>query len=384
LPCRNPGAPRSVVLVPTPAAWCDTPRVRIAIDATPLMKPRRTGVGRYAWCLVRSLAEVAPDDDFVLCYRLSRYSRREHRLPLPGPRFTSRWVQGPWRPRGIDVVHGPDGRVFPWGRSGRVVTVHDIFSLVSDEFAGTEFREKKRRRYQEIADRADRIICVSDWTREAWVEHFPDTAGRVSVVGLGVEDHFRPASKEEVAAFKEARGIEGRYVTFVGQLSTRKNIHGMLEAAAAMPEDGPVLVLAGSPSHGHEHLGGEIEARGLTDRIILTGFLTDEFLPPLLTGAECLLFPSFLEGFGLPVLEAMAGGTPVVASERGALPATTGGMAVFVDPDDSESIRDGILSLVDDPDLRENLRQLGLARVREFRWPEVARRTLEIYREAAG
>ena len=198
------------------------------------------------------------------------------------------------------------------------------------------------------------------------------------------EEHFRPVSAEQVTAFKEARGIRGRYVTFVGQLSTRKNIRGMIEAAAAMPADGPVLVLAGSPSHGHEDIGAEIESRGLSDRIVLTGFLTDEFLPTLLTGAEALLFPSFLEGFGLPVLEAMACGTPVVTSKRGALPATTGGVAVFVDPDDPESIRDGILRIATDDGLRADLTARGLVRAKKFRWPEVARRTLEVYREAAG
>ncbi len=348
------------------------------------MKPRRTGVGRYVQCLVRALAAEAQEDDFVLCYRLSRYSRREHRLPLPGPRFTSRWVQGPWHPLRLDVVHGPDGRLHSFGRAGAVVTVHDVFSLVSDDFADRGFREKKRRRYQEIADRADRIICVSDWTRDEWLEHFPATESRVRVIGHGVEDHFQPAPVEQVTAFKEARGIRGPYVTFVGQLSTRKNIRGMLEAAAAMPADGPVLVLAGSPSHGHEEIGAEIESRGLSHRIVLTGFLTDEFLPPLLTGAECLLFPSFHEGFGLPVLEAMACGTPVVTSERGALPATTGGVAVFVDPDDPESIVDGIQKIIGDDDLRADLTTRGLARAKEFRWPEVARQTLAVYREAAG
>jgi len=357
--------------------------VQIAIDATPLMKPARTGVGRYVFCLVNALAEVEADDDFVLCYRLSRYSRREHRLALPGPNFSERWVQGIYRPRNIDVVHGPDGRVFDWGGVGAVVTVHDVFSLVSEEFADREFREKKQRRYQEIADRADRIICVSDHTRDSWLEHFPSSADRVRVVGHGVEEHFRPAPEDEVAAFKEARGIYRPYAAFVGQLSTRKNIRGLIEAAALMPDDGPVFVLAGSPSHGHEDIAEEIERRGLSERVLLPGFLTDEFLAPFLTGAECLLFPSFLEGFGLPVLEAMACGTPVVSSDRGALPATTGGVAVFVDPDDPESIRDGVLQIVSDDSLKADLTQRGLARAQEFRWPEVARRTLDVYREAA-
>lgn len=361
-----------------------TPCVRIAIDATPLMKPARTGVGRYVYCLARALAEVATKDEFVLCYRLSRYGRREHRLALPGPNFSERWVQGMVRPHHVQVVHGPDGRVFDWRGVGSVVTVHDIFSLVSEEFADREFREKKQRRYQEIADRADRIICVSDHTRDGWLTHFPASADRVRVVGHGVEEHFRPVSDAEVEAFKQARGIEGAYAAFVGQLSTRKNVRGMLEAAALMPEGGPVFVLAGSPAHGHEDIAEEIKRRGLLDRVLLPGFLTDEFLAPFLTGAECLLFPSFLEGFGLPVLEAMACGTPVVASERGALPATTGGVAVFVDPDDPASIRDGVLRLVEDRALHADLAERGLARAREFRWPEVARRTLDVYREVAG
>ncbi len=297
--------------------------MKIAIDATPLMKARRTGIGRYISCLVRACATVAPDDDFILCYRLSRFSRREHRLPLPGPRFRARWVQGPLRPRGIDVVHGPDGRVFPWRGAGAVATVHDIFSLVSDDFAGAGFRARKRMRYEEIARHADRIICVSTFTRDEWLTHFPGTEDRVRVVGEGVEEHFRAASPEEVAALRERRKIDGPYVAFVGQLSLRKNIRGMLEALTSLDPAGPKLVLAGPPSHGHEDIAEEVLRRGLGDRVILTGYLTDDDLPALLTGAECLLFPSFLEGFGLPVVEAMACGTPVVVSDRGPLRETT-------------------------------------------------------------
>jgi len=343
--------------------------LRIAIDATPLMKENRTGVARYVENLIRGLAEVAEGEEFLLCYRLSRFSRRRFRARLPDERFRQAWIQDWIHPAGARVVHATDGRVHSWRGTRSISTVHDVFSLESEEFATAGFRRRRRRRYAEIAESADRIICVSGYTRDAFWRHFPIGEDRFVVIPEGVEDRFSPEAAHGVSHLKTVYGIERPYVLFVGELSARKNVHGMLDAWEGVPADAPPLLMAGKPSHGVRDPAAEIAKRGLEGRVFPLGHFPDADLPALYAGAECLLFPSFLEGF------------PIVASDRGALMETTGGIRVSVDPDSPESIRDGVVRVLFDAALRENLRRRGLEWAALYRWPEVARRTLALYRE---
>jgi alpha-1,3-rhamnosyl/mannosyltransferase len=356
----------------------------IAIDATPLMKAHRTGIARYVVNLVRALAPLAAaDEEFLLCYRLSRLSRRAHRLSAPGPGFRSAWIQGSFHPRGISVAHGPDHRLLRIGGARKIVTVHDVFSLLSDEFASKHFREKMTKRLREVAGRADRILCVSSWTRDRFWDHFPLPEERFLVIGGGVEDRFHPDAAERLPGLRSRIGLAGPYLLHVGELSVRKNIPRLLDVMEILPPDAPRLVLAGRPSYGHEAIEREVAARGLTGRVLLTGYFPDEDLPTLYAGAECLLYPSLMEGFGLPVLEAQACGTPVVCSDRGALLETSGGVRLGVDPEDPESIRDAVLRLLDDSDLRSRLSAGGIGWAGQYRWSRVAKRTLDVYREAS-
>lgn len=359
--------------------------MRIALDGSSSMKPFRTGVARYVVNLVEGLAAaLAPEDRATICYRISRYGRRAHRLPEPDGRFRRAWIQGGLGPRRFDVAHGPDGRLLSLGGAARVVTIHDVFSLLTDEFGSERFREGRRRRYREIAAKADRILCISTWTKETYLEHHPGVdPDRVAVIPLGVEDRFRPEAAAGAEAVRRRWGIDGPYVLFVGEISRRKNVHRMLDAVEGMPADAPALVLAGRPPRGGDDFLGTLERRGLAGRVIPTGFFPDEDLPALLAGAECLLFPSLMEGFGLPVLEGQACGVPVVASDRGALPETGGGAVVTVDPEDPDSIREGVLRVLGDSGLRTRLVAAGRERVAGYRWENVARRTLDLYRLTA-
>jgi glycosyltransferase involved in cell wall biosynthesis len=158
----------------------------------------------------------------------------------------------------------------------------------------------------------------------------------------------------------------------------------MLEAISLMPMDSPRLVLAGKPSHGHRNIESQVKYRNRAHRVQILGYFPDEDMPGLIAGAECLLYPSFLEGFGLPALEAMACGTPVVTSDRGALPHTTGGIHVSVDPDRPESIRDALQRLLGSDALKADLGRRGLAWAGLYGWRVVAKKTLDVYRELAG
>ncbi|MEN8149897.1 MAG: glycosyltransferase family 1 protein [Planctomycetota bacterium] len=348
------------------------------------MKPERTGVARYALNLVYALAEAAPDDEFVLCYRLSRFSRRKHRIPLPTAKFSQRWIQGGVRPRKVDVVHTTDARVHDWRGVPCISTVHDVFSLSSDEFASGKFRKRRADQYEAIAERATRIVAVSEYTRDEFWRHHPIDEDRFVVIPEGVEDRFRPEAAAGGQPVQREFGIHGAYVLFVGELSVRKNVLNLLDAWAGMPDESPTLVLAGRHRSDQLNVPEEVKMRGLAGRVVLTGYFPDRALPALYAGAECFVYPSLLEGFGLPVLEAMACGTPVVTTDRGALPEVSGGHRIAVDPEDPESIRGGILRVLTDPGLAESLRDRGLRWASLFRWPEVAKKTAAVYREVAG
>lgn len=359
--------------------------MKIAIDATPLMKPRRTGVARYTLNLVRALSDAPEDLDFLLCYRLSRFRRRAWRVPPPGPRFRSAWVQGRLHPRFVKLTHGPAGRLMRWSGASAVSTVHDVFSLMSQDYSSAKFRSRRKAQYAEIARHADRIICVSTWTRDTfWQFHRDVSEDRFIVIPEGVEPRFAPRQPYEIGRLREKYGLPGSYVLYVGDVSVRKNVDGMLAAYGLMPEDSPPLVLAGKLAHGMADLGARIERLGLANRVLPTGYFPDDDLPVLYAGAECLLYPSFVEGFGLPVLEAMASGTPVVTSDRGALPETTGGVCVSVDPTEPESIKEGLGRILWDRSSREDLARRGIEWARLYDWSRVAERTLRAFRETVA
>jgi glycosyltransferase involved in cell wall biosynthesis len=284
----------------------------------------------------------------------------------------------------VDLVHTTDARLHRWGKVPCVATVHDVFSLESGEFAKEGFRERRARQYAEVAAGAARIVCVSEYTRESFWRHHQLGEERLVVIPEGVEERFHPRAADDLPSLRREFPISGPYLLFVGELSLRKNVVNLLDAYAGLPMDAPILVLAGRHRPDQLDVPGEVERRGLTRRVLLTGHFPDALLPTLYAGAKCLVYPSRLEGFGLPVLEAMACGTPVVTTDRGALPEVTGGHCVTVDPEDPESIRWGILRFLIDPDLVSRTREGGLEWASLYRWPTVAKRTLAVYRELAG
>lgn len=358
--------------------------MRIALDVTPCARARRTGIGWYAAHLACALvADLGPGDELLLCTRISRWSDRGFRPPAVPPRVRRRWFHAMLGPRGSpDVFHGTDARL-P-GRSGArlVATVHDVFSLESSRWADPGFRERKRARYRDIAERAERIVFPSNATRRAYLGHFPQARERAAVVYEGVAPSFAPLPAARVEPVRRRFGLPERYALYVGEVSLRKNLVGQARGLAASGTGLP-WVWVGSNSYGAPEIVAEVEkVPGL--RVVRTGYLPGDALPAVYCGATLLTFASFSEGFGLPALEAMACGTPAVVADRGALPEITAGSALEVDPEAPEAIGDAIRRLVEDEALRRELGRRGLERAREFSWQRTARETLRVYRDSAA
>jgi glycosyltransferase involved in cell wall biosynthesis len=363
--------------------------VRIAIDASALAKPAPGGIARYVRELVLALARRAGDPEtFTLAYRLSRFGDRRHFLPPPSPRFRSRVFQEPllFTLGRADVFHGPDARVPRGSRAALVATIHDLFSATTDAFADERFRRKKRERYADLVRRCALLLVPSSHVARGCVERLGADPSRVAVTPEGVSPEFHAPAAEAVQSVRDRLGIRGDYFLFVGEQSARKNVVRLVEAFAALRgrSSSLSLVLAGRPSFGHEAIAAAIARLGVDSGVVAPGFVAAADLPALYGGARALVFPSLDEGFGLPALEAMACGTPVVASSRGALPEVVGDAALLVRPESVDDLRNAMATLLEDATAAADLRARGFARAREFTWDRTAALTLDAYRRAAA
>jgi glycosyltransferase involved in cell wall biosynthesis len=370
--------------------------VRVTLDATPLLG-RPTGIGRYVGALAAALPPVLDDDDEIVLTAFTWRGRAGLTAPpgtrTRGRRVPARALQAAWRRSSLppvewlsgrtDVVHGTNFVLPPARRAAGVVTVHDLtFAL----HPGTVTPQVLRYRtlVPRALERADLVLTVSAAVADEIVEHYGFPRERIVVTGNGVDPAWSrcsPFPASELAA----RGLPERYLLFVGAAEPRKRLPVLLAALAKLHReqpDTPPLVLAGPPGWGEP-----LDTAGLPPgSVVPTGYLPEEVLRRVVAGAVALAFPSVYEGFGLPPLEAMACGVPVVASDIPAVREVTGGLARLVPPDDADALAEGladVLRSASDPG------EPAAARARRehaagWTWDRVARRTAAAYRQAAA
>jgi glycosyltransferase involved in cell wall biosynthesis len=289
--------------------------------------------------------------------------------------------------RDLDVVHFPLADGWYSRVSRTVVTIHDLSVLRYPEiyFPDAAAERRARGHFAAITAGVDAVIAVSEATRRDVVELLGVAAGRVATVPHGVEPGFRPPP-----ASPAGLGRPGPYLLFVGGIDFKKNVARLVLAFALACERGRLphaLVLAGPlQARGNPFFAAACAAAdraGIADRLVWAGYVPDGDLPALYAGADVLVFPSLWEGFGFPVLEAMACGTPVVTSAGTAMSEVAGEAALLVDPHDPQAIADGVLEALD-PDTGRRLAQEGLRRARRYTWEQTAARTLAVYEAVAA
>ena len=286
---------------------------------------------------------------------------------------------------GVDLVHSLASTAPLWGRFRRVVTVHDlIYARFPEAHAG--IRDKGMRvLVPQAARRSHRVIADSLSTREDLVQMLGVPAARIDVVplGLGGVRRVTPIAERETRARFELG--ERRVLLSLSAKRPHKNLLALIGALARIPAaERPVLVLAGYPTAHEAELRARAASEGLDADVRFPAWLSAEELEGLWALARAFVFPSLYEGFGLPVLEAMARGVPVACSNASSLPEVAGDAALLFDPHDEAAIAEALRRLLDDAALREQLRVRGLARAGEFTWQRTARLTLESYRRALG
>lgn len=342
----------------------------IALDATYSLGRDLSGVGVYSRELLHGLAAAHPETGFRFCYRPHRFARA---LREPLPSNARRFLLGEARvPRSADIFHGLNQRL-PHARLPRAVaTFHDLFVLTG-EYSTPEFRQRFAAQARHAAGHADRIIAVSQFTARQVIGLLGVDAAKVRVVHHGV----RPVTQPQPSRARH------KIILHVGAIQHRKNIARLVDAFASVDRDWQ-LVLAGSAGYGADEILARIAASPCRDRIQLLGYVPAAELAGWYARAAIFAFPSLDEGFGLPVLEAMAAGAPVLSSNRAAIPEVAGDAAWLVNPEDAAELTGALVELSVSPERREKMARRGLQRAAQFSWDEAVRKTWQLYRELAG
>jgi glycosyltransferase involved in cell wall biosynthesis len=339
----------------------------IGLDATYSLGPALSGVGVYCREILWGLAATYPEQRFQFWYRPHRFFRSfKERLPPNCSRslLHDRW----WTPGAVDVFHGLNQRL-PVRRMKRAVTTfHDLFVMTS-AYSTLEFRQRFTRLAREAAEKSDLIVTVSQFTADQVCGLLGVEPTRVRVIHHGV--------RKREAAKKPRENI----VLHVGAIQQRKNVLRLVQAFERFADPDWRLVLAGSAGYGAAEIGQWIARSPVRPRIEITGFVSDIQLAELYSRASIFAFPSLDEGFGMPVLEAMAAEIPVICSGTSALPEVAGGAALLVDPLSVEEIGDALQQLMRDRGLRQDLTRRGVDRAAGFTWEKALRKTWQIYHE---
>jgi glycosyltransferase involved in cell wall biosynthesis len=365
--------------------------MRIGINALFLERPE-TGSGQYTRHLLEALAKVDPTNEYLLF------------SPGPTPPISNRaklWfeqVSFPRACRHLDLAHVPyfASPLFPTVPT--VVTVHDLIPLILPAYRGSPLVRLYTRLVAAAARRAEAIITVSQASERDIVRYLQIPPERIHVTYEAAGEAFQPVEDEacpepsrraQLAAIRQKYALPERYLLYLGGFDQRKNLSTLLRAFALLVSKQQArLVIAGRLPGRDGPLfpdpRRQVGELGLEERVIFTGWVPEEDKPALLSGATAFVFPSLYEGFGLPALEAMACGTPVIASSRSSLPEVVGEGGILVEPTDVEALVEAMRVLLADDVLRAELRQRALAQAARFSWKQTALETLAVYRKAVG
>jgi glycosyltransferase involved in cell wall biosynthesis len=364
---------------------------------------RNSGISRYTYRLIAGLAQRADDQRYTVFVNARDVSAAAglsterlrlvaSRRPIDHPAQRVLWEQRVLprllRRLGVDVFHAPANVLPARLPCPSVVTIHDLSFIHFPQFF-----QPTRRIYQRLftarsARAATLVLAVSQSTRRDLIEHMAVNPARIRVVYPAIEERFQPNLDPAVlATFRRERGLPERFLLYLGNLEPRKNVAGLIEAYArlrAADADAPPLVVAGGKGWYYQTIFERVRALGIERAITFAGYVRDEEQPLWYAAAELFIYPSYFEGFGLPVAEAMACGAPVITSNVSSLPEVAGDVAVQVDPRDSGALAHAMQSVLEDEQARQRMAAEGPRWAQQFSIERMVRGCSETYAEAAG
>ena len=376
--------------------------MRIGLEITAAVQ-QGGGIGRYVREMLSALSDIDQSNQYRLFYA-SKNKSSHATLNLPD-NFRVRhlpvndiWLARIWQrirlplpveliTGFLDIYHSPDFTLPPTlSDIPTLLTVHDLSFLRDPESAAPGLRGYLEVAVKRSVQLATHVLADSQSTKNDLIELYATPEDKITVLYAGVSSIFRPITDLDqlMKVRKRYKLGDQPFVLSVGTLQPRKNHATLIKAFELTLMDSDYnLVLAGGQGWSYEEVYDLVRSRGLQHRVLFPGFVADEDLSALYSSADVMAFPSLYEGFGLPVLESMACGVPVLASNISCLPEVAGSAALFVDPRDVEAMSAAMLKLVSNVDLRETLRKKGFERVEQFSWQSSAANLLRVYRDLA-
>jgi glycosyltransferase involved in cell wall biosynthesis len=372
--------------------------MRIGIDARSVLK-QRTGVGSYTFNLIKNLSKLDQENRYVLFY--SHHKNVKAAIPqIDNPNFESKFIRFPnkllnllwgtvkmpkidWLVGEVDLYHSPNYTLNMLGRGRSLMTIHDLSFLAYRQYSLASGRWHYAFKIRNYAQQVDAIAADSKSTKSEILKYLKVPEEKIHVIYLGHSPAFQPLPESEHRQrILEKYKIKGDFILYVGTLEPRKNLKGLIQAyAQSRARDDFLLVLAGGKGWKYRHIFRLVHKLKLENQVVFCGYVPDSDLPELYNKAAVFVYPSFYEGFGLPPLEAMACGTPVIVSHTTSLPEVVGDAGVYVDPLDTEQISHSIDTVLSDTKLHNALRGRGLERAKMFSWEKTTRETMKLYRK---
>lgn len=371
--------------------------MRIAIDAH-AVGAKLGGNESYAVNLIEALAQIDSINNYTIYVTTDaardrfdrRWSNFKVRSTLPHTPLIRipLTLSAELRKNPVDVLH-VQFTAPPFCPCPTVVSIHDLSFEHLPQTFNRRSRTQLRLTVRHSAKRAARILSLSEHTRRDIISTYGIAPERVRAIPIAAASHFaRVDDKSELQRVRHTYGINGEYILSVGSIQPRKNLVRLVKAYASLrggysADKLPKLVLVGKCAWLYDETLRALEETGVRDSVVLTGYVPEKDLPALYSSALCFIYPSFFEGFGLPPLEAMKCGAPVIVGNKTSLPEVVGDAAIAVDPFDVEAIAGAIKRVIEDQSLRNELSLRGQQRASAFDWRETARRTLAVYEEVA-
>ena len=378
--------------------------MNISFDALPLISDNMSGIGYCQAGLVGEMIKSHPEDRYTFDY----FSRKDHEvkrnrlaaymqkncdineshfsgflyrsimniIPVPYSLFFG---------KKSELTHFFNYIIPPFVHGKKVVTIHDMVIRAYPETVRFRTKQLLLTGMKKSMKRADIIITDSEFSKTEIEKYYPQFSGKIQVVycGVNTEKFYHIEDTERIEKTKKNLGIESEYFLYLGTIEPRKNLERLIEAYNILSKRDssvPKLVMAGGKGWLNGGIYNKVKEYGLEERVIFTKYIPDEDLCPLMNGACAFVFPSIYEGFGMPPLEAMACGVPVVSSGEASLPEVVGDCAVIVDAYSPESIADGMYRVYTDRELSDDLKKRGMQRAADFTWEKSAQKLHDIYK----
>ena len=366
--------------------------MKLGITSDWLNGGNHAGIANYVHNLLKELIKIKNEDMYLINYEENEFIYEYNKITISNPfkdiSKTLLWylylgMQNN-RLKKLDIIHNPTQcPTFFRFKPKYIFTVHDITPLIDSK----EHPIYRVLSYKLLLPRtlktADKIIAVSNSTKKDLMHHFDIPEEKIKVILEAADEKFKPLNNKEINKVNQKYSLNFPFILYVGTLEPRKNIPSLIKAFYKLKKKNLQykLVIAGKKGWKYKEIFETIDKLNLQNDVVFTGYVSDEDLPALYNAADLFVYPSIYEGFGLPPLEAMACGTPVITSNTSSLPEVVGDAGIMVDPYDIDGLVDAMYEVLTNEGLRENMIKKGLERAKMFSWEKCARETLEVYEE---